>query len=617
MNVDSLSKPELLMLLSVLEGELEAQDLVIHTLRSQHRDGFVQERYGLYDLSDPFMALQRDSEVAGGAVTDGDDGGSIPNPLAVLKLLMAHCKRMQDKMRAQLAAAEIRHRRVISDLEEEKRRHAQDMAQGDDVTYMLEKEREKLLQQLECEQARQQQLQQECERAVTQAQEEAERASELQSRLQEESSTAQSLQGALTEQQSRAQLMEASAEKQLAELDTDREQLRAKLRREEQRSSELQEQLEALRKELREREAGVKEKGEKERENKKERENGGKERENGGKERENGKQRERGGVKLTPVKTTPASPSSSSGQTETDGKSPLATKAPPPNRLNGHGPQSPAPQENGTEAVCVSGDSSSVCVAGTSTVGVVSAGSRPLSPAVATPLQSPTPTSPASSSLSSSPCSSPVLSKRGAHTHTPPYPPVFQSSVNQRFQAARHKFQSQAELEQHTHTHTHVAGHTHTTLSPRDLSPTTTPPPTPADNSVAKQLARNTVTQVLSRFTSQQGGAKMAPLSSSPFGTDYRTLTSSSPTSSSSSSSSSPTSRAPGPLSPGVRSPSMPRCEKGHPPPVPPKRPGSSQSPGSPGPSRSSHFPELSGSCGLTSTQEGAKELDLVVSSSS
>ncbi|XP_048097179.1 CTTNBP2 N-terminal-like protein [Alosa alosa] len=99
MNVDSLSKPELLMLLSVLEGELEAQDLVIHTLRSQHRDAFVQERYGLYDLSDPFMALQRDSEVVAGAVTDGDDGGGIPNPLAVLKLLLALQACAWDKMR--------------------------------------------------------------------------------------------------------------------------------------------------------------------------------------------------------------------------------------------------------------------------------------------------------------------------------------------------------------------------------------------------------------------------------------------------------------------------------------------------------------------------------------
>lgn len=33
MDVETLNKAELLMLLSILEGELEAQDLVIHTLR--------------------------------------------------------------------------------------------------------------------------------------------------------------------------------------------------------------------------------------------------------------------------------------------------------------------------------------------------------------------------------------------------------------------------------------------------------------------------------------------------------------------------------------------------------------------------------------------------------
>ncbi|TMS16553.1 CTTNBP2 N-terminal-like protein [Larimichthys crocea] len=106
------------------------------------------------------------------------------------------------------------------------------------------------------------------------------------------------------------------------------------------------------------------------------------------------------------------------------------------------------------------------------------------------------PSSTASSSLSSSPISSPVLAKRlgspGFH------PSSYQAGVNQRFQAARHKFQSQAELEQQ-----HGGP-----LSPRDLSPTTSSIPPPPEHSTAKQLARNTVTQVLSRFTSQQAGVK-------------------------------------------------------------------------------------------------------------
>lgn len=78
----------------------------------------MQERYGQYDLSDPFLALQRDNDaLQGRELGQPQDHSHIraqisPNPLAVLKLVMAHCKRMQEKMMAQLAAAESRHRRV-------------------------------------------------------------------------------------------------------------------------------------------------------------------------------------------------------------------------------------------------------------------------------------------------------------------------------------------------------------------------------------------------------------------------------------------------------------------------------------------------------------------------
>lgn len=86
--------------------------------QAQHRDSFVQERYGQYDLSDPFLALQRDSESAERSNTLTQPHAHVqgravgPNPLAVLKLVMAHCKTMQERMMGQLAAAEHRHRRV-------------------------------------------------------------------------------------------------------------------------------------------------------------------------------------------------------------------------------------------------------------------------------------------------------------------------------------------------------------------------------------------------------------------------------------------------------------------------------------------------------------------------
>ncbi|XP_036435036.1 CTTNBP2 N-terminal like b [Colossoma macropomum] len=585
MNVETLSKTELLMLLSILEGELEAQDLVIHTLRAQHRDAFVQERYGQYDLSDPFLALQRDSEVLQGREQGQpqDHSHSVrahvsPNPLAVLKLVMTHCKRMQEKMMAQLAAAESRHRRVIADLEEEKRRHAQDTAEGDDVTYMLEKERERLLQQLEFERARAERLEREqqtasgqaqedlaqqqqlssalakeCQRASARAQEESQRVAQLCEQLEEERRAAQALRGELEAERARALQTEARAERRLAEFDTEQEQLRQKLRKEEKRSKELQELIESLKQELQEMKEKEKEWRAKEEEVKK--------------------------VKETPAKATLAS---AACQTETDGKAAVVEQSQRP-RFNGY--------------LLRKESDSSVEEKSAENGGLENGGGTLSSPVQAQ--QSLSPSGTACSSLSSSPCSSPVLAKRLASlgSCSPTYPSSYQASVNQRFHAARHKFQQQAEQEQHLQHQPH---------SPRDLSPTTTPPP-PPENPTAKQIARNTVTQVLSRFTSQAAG-KLPPPNSSPFGTDYRTLAASS-------SSSSPTGKGPGPLSPGIRSPIISRS---HPPPIPPKKPGMNQSPGSPVPStRGSNFPELSGSCGLTSTQEGSKELDLVMSSSS
>ncbi|XP_060737269.1 CTTNBP2 N-terminal like b [Tachysurus vachellii] len=583
MDVETLSRGELLMLLSILEGELEAQDIVIHTLRAQQRDAFVQERYGRYDLSDPFMALQRDSEAMEGheqgqTQTRGHGGRSqvTPNPLAVLKLVMSHCKRMQEKMMAQLAAAESRHKRVIADLEEEKRRHAQDTAEGDDVTYMLEKERERLLQQLELERARAERLEREChslsaqveenqaqqqqlssnlakecQRASAQAQEESERVAQLCRQLEQEHRATQNLQGELELEKTRVLQTEARIEHQLAEFDTEREQIRAKLRKEESYNRELQELIECLRNELED----VKDKEKRWRVKAEE-------------------------EKKAAEKQPKIVSNSASCQTEPDGKAIITEKA-QRLRLNGHQlrKESESSEEKSTEN------------------GGVENGGALSSPVHA--LQSLSPSSTACSSLSSSPCSSPVLAKRLASlgSCSPTYPSSYQSSVNQRFHAARHKFQQADQGAAMP-------------LSPRELSPTSTPVPPLSENASAKQMARNTVTQVLSRFTSQQATAKTPAPNSSPFGTDYRTLATAS----------SPTSKGSCPLSPGIRSPIIPRGERSFASPVTQKKPGMNQNPSSPvsaSSPRSSHFSELSNSCGISSTQEGAKELDLLMSKSS
>lgn len=80
-------------------------------LQAQRKEVFLQERYGHYSLTDPFLALQRDFEcgVPGGDKERRPLGSS---PISVLEAVMAHCRKMQERMSAQLAAAESRQKRV-------------------------------------------------------------------------------------------------------------------------------------------------------------------------------------------------------------------------------------------------------------------------------------------------------------------------------------------------------------------------------------------------------------------------------------------------------------------------------------------------------------------------
>lgn len=605
MNLEKLSKPELLTLFSILEGELEARDLVIEALKAQHRDTFIEERYGKYNISDPLMALQRDFET----LKEKNDGEKQPvctNPLSILKVVMKQCKNMQERMLSQLAAAESRHRKVILDLEEERQRHAQDTAEGDDVTYMLEKERERLTQQLEFEKAQVKKLEKEqkrlgaqleeerarhkqlssmlvleCKKAGGKAAEEGQRAAELGLQLERERGRAGALEEALAAERRRGLQTEARVEKQLSEFDIEREQLRAKLNREENRTKTLKEELEGLRKTVQDLEAS----------------------------RQHGSPSEPSKKPVTASKGTATEPPrlvSASCQTEgfqterTQGSGVAKTAAtglpgpPTPSycyaKANGHfEPEMPTTRES-TPGSSVDSQmpprEKSVGSAHERAVenGAVE-GPGPAPCQLPSGSSSLSPSSTASSSLTSSPCSSPVLTKRllGASASSPGYQSSYQVGVNQRFHAARHKFQSQADQEQH-------ASGLHSPPS-RDLSPTL------LDNSAAKQLARNTVTQVLSRFTSQQGPIKPVSPNSSPFGTDYRSLASTASPRADTSHSPTPgkVSSPLSPLSPGIKSPTIPRAERGNPPPIPPKKPGLTPSPSAPAPLTKTHSQASSG----------------------
>ncbi|XP_056414257.1 CTTNBP2 N-terminal-like protein [Hyla sarda] len=587
MNLEKLSKPELLTLLSILEGELEARELVIEAIKAQHKDRFIEERYGKYNISDPLLALQRDYEI----LKEDNHGQKPPpvcsNPLFILSEVMKQCKTMQERMLAQLAAAESRHRKVILDLEEERRRHAQDAADGDDVTYMLEKERERLAQQLDFEKSQVKKLEKkqkelsaqledekarhkklstvllkECTKANNRAAEEGQRVEDVNIKLEKARTKVSQLEEELALEKKRSLQMEAQVEKQLSEFDIEREQLRAKLNREENRTKALKEELESLKKFIKDMSADDKDTSAK-----------------SNKEM----------ASSVMVSAEKPEVSSVSCQTEnvqekisTDAlpKAHISLSTPskipqPYSKINGHCGATTQSNEHALKLNVGEGHKEKVANYDSSSEN----GGSPVR--VESPLHmithvpssgaSSSPSSTAASSLTSSPCSSPVLSRRliGA-TGSPGYQSPYQAGINQRFHAARHKFQSQAEHDQH------VSG----LQSPpsRDLSPTL------ADNSAAKQLARNTVTQVLSRFTSQQTSGKSVPPNSSPFGTDYRNLANSSSQKNDGSLSPNPlkVSSPLSPVSPGIKSPTISRVERGNPPPIPPKKPGLAQSPASP-----------------------------------
>ncbi|XP_051494758.1 CTTNBP2 N-terminal-like protein [Apus apus] len=636
MNLEKLSKPELLTLFSILEGELEARDLVIEALKAQHRDTFIEERYGKYNISDPLMALQRDFET----LKEGNHGEKQPvcsNPLSILKVVMKHCKNMQERMLSQLAAAESRHRKVILDLEEERQRHAQDTAEGDDVTYMLEKERERLSQQLEFEKsqvkkfekeqkklssqleeerARHKQLSSmlvvECKKATAKAAEEGQKTAELSLKLEKEKSKVSKLEEELASKRKRGLQMEAQVEKQLSEFDIEREQLKAKLNREENRTKALKEEVECLKKALKELEASCQEQGPTE------------------------PLQPSPSVVSRGVATDGPPVKSVSCQTEglqadqagpaSTGKAVHATFPSPTTpthsyaKSNGHCDtdvqggellQATAAENQVQKEKCAGAAPENAAENGSSPVRTESP--VHLMSQLASSGVSLSPSSTTASSLTPSPCSSPVLNRRlvGASASSPGYQSSYQVGINQRFHAARHKFQSQAEQD-------HQSSGLQSPPS-RDLSPTL------ADNSAAKQLARNTVTQVLSRFTSQQGPIKPVSPNSSPFGTDYRNLAVSPKNESGHSPSPGKVSSPISPLSPGIKSPTIPRAERGNPPPIPPKKPGLAQSPAAPAPLTKTSSPapslgasmDVASSCSNNTVVSNGKDIEVLLPTSS
>uniref|UniRef100_A0A096M0D9 Cortactin-binding protein 2 n=1 Tax=Poecilia formosa TaxID=48698 RepID=A0A096M0D9_POEFO len=459
-------------------GALRETELLGNYMQAQRKEVFLQDRYGHYTLTDPFLALQRDFDcrVPGGDKERRPLGSS---PISVLEAVMAHCRKMQERMSAQLAAAESRQKRLemeklqLQSLEQEHRK----------LTAQLKDEREKNKHIVMM-------LVRECKQLATRVVEESQRFDELQARLDEESRTSGRLQEELGGERQRSQQMEAKMEKQLSEFDTECEQLRARLGRVEAESQGLRQQVEQLR-------------------------------------TERGDEKDDAGV---------ASPAAAAG-----GEPAAATSTPP--------------KPKAMISVSIATESISCQTASCQTDVPLTEAEGPKKTPLSIPAK-PTPANYVGLSLPKTTGRGIVHSSSGGLAQTEngsegQTPHGLPTGVSPRVQAARYKFQEQDQN-----------GTASQSPPARDLSPTN------RDNFAAKQQARHTVTQVLSRFTSPPAGGAGPLRPGLPH-------------------SASEGGPFPGRLSHpiGLKSPTVTRIDRGNPPPIPPKKPGLSQTPSPPHPS--------------------------------
>ncbi|XP_044257458.1 CTTNBP2 N-terminal-like protein isoform X2 [Tribolium madens] len=271
-----LSKTDLLKLVTYFEGEIQARDIAIATLKSERLKQVVNVgRYRPAVASDPYTALLRDS------IADGPNAKPVINEqemavaaeqqLQALEQLALQQRRAHQHMINILKEAEAKHRKVIQDLEEEKCKHEHDTAQGDDITYGLEMERTRLRQELEMERAARKKLEKEVKKQLEMADEERarqkqivllllaerkkiivkyieerKRSEDLAQILSEEKSRIDSMAEGLEEESKKSLQMEAELEKQLHVFEADKKSLTQQLAIKEARCQELEAELQKL-----------------------------------------------------------------------------------------------------------------------------------------------------------------------------------------------------------------------------------------------------------------------------------------------------------------------------------------------------------------------------------
>ncbi|XP_073318224.1 filamin A-interacting protein 1-like [Pagrus major] len=136
-----LSRDDLVFLLSLLEGELQARDEVITVLKAEKLDlALLEAKYGFVTPEKVLQALQRDA-IQGKAEALQED--IYEKPMEELDKLVEKQRETHRRMLEQLLMVEQSHKQALYKLEDEKRNHGEFMKKSDEFTNLLEQERER------------------------------------------------------------------------------------------------------------------------------------------------------------------------------------------------------------------------------------------------------------------------------------------------------------------------------------------------------------------------------------------------------------------------------------------------------------------------------------------
>ncbi|EDW48413.1 uncharacterized protein CG10915 isoform X1 [Drosophila sechellia] len=277
---------ELVKMLYYLEGELQARDVCIAALRNERvKQLIAQLRTKRLQPNDPYAAIFRDKIALNGNLISRESSTQAAQAEMEVRQIIEQQMEQQYQMVSKQRATHVRmvnilteslenNQRMLQELEEEKRKHESTTAQGDDITYGLELERNKLKQDLEEERAqvakmekdlkklqetleyernRQKQivllLIAERKKILMKYIEEGKRSEDLAQILAEEKQRSDTIADGLEEESKKSLRMEEELEKQTHAMEQERKVLFAKLAKEELRVKELEQELNALRSE--------------------------------------------------------------------------------------------------------------------------------------------------------------------------------------------------------------------------------------------------------------------------------------------------------------------------------------------------------------------------------